>query len=119
MTASSIYSNDDQAYYGRLNGTRGYGWCARSNDSNPWLQIDLGKEFEVCGVATQGGTSSSEWTTHFKLSFSSDGNIWTFYQDDYGNEVVRFHFICDNSVRRVRENWEYYTFFPSGMKDKL
>ena len=92
MTASSRYSNDDYPYYGRLHGSRGFGWCAADSDSTPWLQVDLGKAFEVCGVAIQGSSGFPEWVTDFKLSYSSDGITWTTYKYEYGTEVVRFPF---------------------------
>lgn len=93
MTASSFYENDDnfQPAYGRLYGTRGDGWCASEKSGKDWLQVDLGKVFELCAVATQGdGTydEEDEWVTDFKLSYSSDGNTWTNYEDGNGIEVV-------------------------------
>lgn len=94
MTASSFYKNDDnfQPAYGRLHGTRGGGWCASEKDGSDWLQVDLGKEFELCAIATQGDGAydkEDEWVTDFKLSYSSDGNVWKKYKDGNGIEVVR------------------------------
>ena len=94
MTASSFYENDDnyQPAYGRLHGTRGDGWCANERNGSDWLQVDLGKVFELCGVATQGDVTydnEDEWVTDFKLSYSSDGNNWESYKDGNGIEVVR------------------------------
>lgn len=93
MTASSFYDNDNnfQPAYGRLHGTRGDGWCAAEESGKDWLQVDLGREFELCPVATQGdGTYDEydEWVTDFKLSYSSDENTWTNYKDGKGFEVV-------------------------------
>lgn len=88
MTASSIHS-DSQAAYGRLNGNRGDGWCTKEPaKDDDWLQIDLGKQFEVCGVATQGDINGNEWVTDFKMSYLSDGRLWTAYKDGT-EEVVR------------------------------
>ena len=59
--------------YGRLNGDRGDGWCAKEADRNDdWLQVDLGEMIEVCALATQGDRNGNEWTTAFKLSYSTD-----------------------------------------------
>ena len=85
MTATSNY----RAYYsynGRLNGTSG--WCAESSDdySDDYLQIDLGAEYSVCAVATQGKSSGS-YLTSYKLSFSTDGETWSFYQEDGEDKV--------------------------------
>ena len=90
MTASSQYGDGYQAAYGRLNGDRGDGWCAKGADSNDdWLQVDLGIEILVCALATQGDITGNEWVTDFKLSYSSDGNVWTPYKDANDVEVVR------------------------------
>ena len=94
MTASSFYKNDEnyKPAYGRLHGNRGDGWCASTANGSDWLQVDLGRVFQLCAVATQGDRTydqSDEWVTDFKLSYSSDGNTWTNYTDGNGIEVVR------------------------------
>ena len=94
MTASSQYGESSPPAYGRLYGDRGDGWCAEEpNSPDDWLQVDLGKQVNVCAVATQGDRSSDgnggvhEWVTDFKLSYSSDGNTWTTYKYGNGTEV--------------------------------
>lgn len=95
MTASSFYVDDkynDQPAYGRLHGNRGDGWCASKASGNDWLQVDLGKIFQLCAVATLGDRNyhhADEWVTDFKLSYSSDENTWTNYTDANDIEVVR------------------------------
>ena len=77
--------------YGRLNGTRGDGWCAEINDKDQWLQVDLGKIIEVCAVATQGDINGNEWVIDFKLAYSkSYEKVWPTYKDANDSEVVRF-----------------------------
>ena len=89
LTASSQYGDGYQAAYGRLNGNRGDGWCAKeAARTDDWLQVDLRKTIHVCSVATQGDRNGNEWTTDFKLSYSSDGNTWTNYKDSNGREMV-------------------------------
>ena len=91
MTASSYYSDDYKPYYGRFNGSRGDGWCSQiRNSSDDWLQIDLRRTVQVCAVATRGDVSVNEWTTDFKLSFSTDTKTWITYKNDKGTEEVRF-----------------------------
>ena len=95
MNASSFYDNYgayDAPHYGRLHGNRGDGWCASTANGNDWLQVDLGNIFQLCGVATQGDGDfgfGDEWVTDFKLSYSSDENNWTIYEDGNGTELVR------------------------------
>ncbi|XP_078353422.1 uncharacterized protein LOC144638115 isoform X2 [Oculina patagonica] len=89
MTASSKYSSNYEPYYGRLNGNRGDGWCSKeASSNNDWLQVDLGKPYTVCGVATQGDRNGNEWVTAFKLLFSWDGVSWNVYQGDTSKAVV-------------------------------
>ena len=90
MTASSHFSDTYLPAYGRLNGDRGDGWCAKESSGNDdWLQVDLGTTSQVCAIATQGDINGDEWVTQFKLSYSSDGHVWTPYKDANGVEVVR------------------------------
>ena len=89
MNASSHFDDSYLAAYGRLNGSRGDGWCAKKpNRTNDWLQIDLGKRTQLCAAATQGDRNGNEWVTHFKLTYSSDGNTWNSYLYENGSEVV-------------------------------
>ena len=92
MTASSEYEQYWQAAYGRLNGDRGDGWCTKEASRNDeWLQVDLIKSIQACGLATQGDrTGERKWVKAFKLSYSSDGANWETYRDESGAEMVRF-----------------------------
>ena len=91
ITASSIFNPSNMAAYGRLNGDRGDGWCINEAGRNDeWLQVDLGKSIQACGLATQGDINGDEWVKAFKLSYSSDGANWETYRDESGAEMVRF-----------------------------
>ena len=94
MAASSYYSLSYHSYqpaYGRLNAADG--WCANTNGSDEYLQVDLGQLYEVCGVATQGGGPEYDaidaWVTAFELLYSQDGKDWKVYTDKTGHIVVR------------------------------
>ena len=89
MTASS--QNDQKIYhpyYGRLNDTRGDGWCAEKPKKEDWLQIRLGKITKICGVATQGDVNGDKWTIDFTLSYPSGNKTWAFYKDANTNAVL-------------------------------
>ena len=89
MTASSHYRGEKKsAKYGRLFNVSGYGWFPEKNKTTDWLQVDLGKVFQVCAVATQGGDYHEGWTTAFKLLYSSDDNNLKTYKDGNGVDVV-------------------------------
>lgn len=90
MTASSQDKNRCRPANGRLNGIRGDGWCTVVEGSTTdWLQVDMGTRIQVCAVATQGDVNGDEWTTVFKLSYSSDEKNWTTYKDFNGTDMVR------------------------------
>ena len=106
MTASSYTTTNHsscRAHNGRLNDTRGDGWCSEVPDSNnDWLQIDFNRKIQVCAVATQGDVSGNQWVTDFKLSYSSVGNVWTTYKDVKGaDQVTCRYLISDHEVGRL------------------
>ena len=120
MTASSEYSSSYKPYYGRLHGTRGDGWCSRpSNSNNDWLQIDFGKTIQVCAVATMGDVNGDEWTTVFKLSFSTDGNTWKIYRDKQNVEMVWCSFANFCSLLVDQPNPFLANLFRAKLNDKL
>ena len=96
MTASSFVGDNNPAY-GRLN-YENRAWCAEDDE---WLQVDLIKAIEVCGVAIQAGKKAhlgSPIQPHgiiFKLLYSSDGHTWTPYDYGDGTTVVRWIFIIN------------------------
>lgn len=76
MDASTERSNF-LAESGRLQGTKA--WCPDFSDSvlgGPYLQIDLGQKYVICGVEAQGEPGASV-TTSFTLSSSDDGVSFT------------------------------------------
>ena len=64
-------------------------WSPRDNTKADFLQIDLQYEFFICAVATQGypSTSSSFWTTKYRLLFSVNGIDWLTYKENGADKV--------------------------------
>ena len=75
MTASSVLPGFP-AKDGRLGGTSA--WCPLTNgsDTDPYLEISLGKSYVICGVEVQGKPNASE-PTNFTLQSSTDGSNFT------------------------------------------
>jgi len=71
MTASSNNGNNFLPEFGRLEGTSA--WCPDTDpaDGDPYLEINLGQKYDICGVEVQGLPGASV-TTNFTLSYSSD-----------------------------------------------
>ena len=75
MTASSVLPGFP-AKDGRLAGTGA--WCPLTNcrDTDPYLEISLGRGYVICGVEVQGEPGASEFT-NFTLQSSPDGSNFT------------------------------------------
>jgi len=61
------------------------GWRPAEKDHSPWLEVDLGKEYVVASVATQGGhdvnaatatLGAPYWVSSYNLVASVDGVTW-------------------------------------------
>uniref|UniRef100_A0A8C7YN92 AE binding protein 1b n=1 Tax=Oryzias sinensis TaxID=183150 RepID=A0A8C7YN92_9TELE len=66
---------------------RGGAWCANSEDTIHWFEIDARKETEFTGVITQGRDSltESDFVTSYFLAFSNDSREWTTIHDGYAD----------------------------------
>ncbi|KAL9978605.1 hypothetical protein ACROYT_G016141 [Oculina patagonica] len=102
MTASTINDNNHAAKLGRLNLVAASGnagaWCAKKNDVNQWLQIDLGTPTTVTKVATQGRQEASQWVTSYWLSYSLTGSFWVKYTVRGKKKIFRGNFDRDTMV---------------------
>ena len=91
MKASTYYYENESPFLGRLEESRGDGaWCPSTRgDKTDYLQVDMGKVYFVCGVATQGQRIGDYWTNSYKLQFSLDGNTYDFYTENGNSPKVR------------------------------
>jgi lactadherin len=50
---------------------------------NQWLEIDIGHPTVITGLVTKGRGDSprNHWVTKYKVSYSNDTAIWTFFKD--------------------------------------
>ena len=74
-------------------------WTPRIQNANEWLQIDLGKQYIITKLHTQGRRGSDEYVMEFFLEFSDDGTTWKRYTNRYGiAEVINagFGFMFDS-----------------------
>ena len=84
--SASAESTIFEAFRGRLNALRGWS-PSRNNRPYDHLQIDLQYEFLICAVATQGRSTSDDWTTKYKLQLSLDGSIFVTYKENNVDKV--------------------------------
>ena len=80
ITASSAYSYGP-ASFGRLNDLR-ESWCARLDNANKYLQIDLQSLHVICAVSTQGHNRFFWWVKKYTLQLSTDNKTWTDYKEN-------------------------------------
>ena len=94
ISASSQWDANHAAIQGRLHFKETSGkagsWAAKTNDANPWLQVDLANlHTKITRVATQGRNfnsqwpyeSHSQWVTMYKLQYSDDGVDFQYYRE--------------------------------------
>ena len=81
FSSSSVLNANTPAKNGRLNYNKGSSWCAATNDSQPYLQVDFEKLYIICSVSTQGNSQGDEWVRKYTLQSSRDEATWTDYQE--------------------------------------
>ncbi len=85
ISASSELSPNHAADQGRLNflktGVKEGGWTAGSNNGNQWLQVNLGNQTRITGVATQGRNGADHWATKYNLEYSDYGVNFPYYME--------------------------------------
>ena len=99
ITASSHLNGSHEPFLARLRlrpvplGRIG-AWASLYNDLNQWLQVDLGLQYNVSRIATQGREDIGQWVTKYKLQFSEDGVMFYNYTDELGQikvNTLSFH----------------------------
>ena len=85
LTASSVLVRKFDAHYARVNGQqllRNAGaWCAKLNNRNQWISVNLSMPRLVSGVITQGRDETNQWVTKFKIKYSNDSVSWHYMMD--------------------------------------
>ncbi|KAJ7381942.1 hypothetical protein OS493_038119 [Desmophyllum pertusum] len=85
FTASSSDSAGFLPNRARLNlhpSGKKYCWAAGKNNVNQWLQVNLGRLFNVRGVATQGRHDSNRWVKSFSLAYTADDFNWVYIREN-------------------------------------
>ncbi|EDO41952.1 predicted protein, partial [Nematostella vectensis] len=96
ITASSYYLQGVNTYsmpcYARLNnvdqpGISNGAWLAHNFQAGEYIEIDLGRNVAVTGVATQGKPIGSDWVTSYKISYKTDLTAWFVVKEDGQDKV--------------------------------
>ncbi|XP_052093811.1 neurexin-4-like isoform X2 [Mytilus californianus] len=102
--ASSSSSDVRQPYKARLEDSTG-AWTASILDTNQYLGIDLGGEYILTDIWTQGRQGSGEFVTEFYIAFSSDKTTWREYTNEYG---IRQMFGGNTNSDMIAKNYLKY-----------
>ncbi|PVD37242.1 hypothetical protein C0Q70_04237 [Pomacea canaliculata] len=82
MTASSYFVKREP-YMARLYDPAS-AWTPKIQNAYEWLQIDLGRQYIVTKLHTQGRRGSDEYVSEFFLEYSDDGRTWRQYTNRFG-----------------------------------
>ncbi|KAL9989297.1 hypothetical protein ACROYT_G003831 [Oculina patagonica] len=80
--ASSLNS-DHRPSAARLNGP--FAWCPSRYS---YLQIDLGQDYKLTAIATQGGTGINTWVKMYRISFMAGETIVTYSESGITKNIV-------------------------------
>ncbi|XP_027198540.2 neurexin-4 isoform X2 [Dermatophagoides pteronyssinus] len=83
ITSSSDISKDKSAYSAILHGQSA--WSAAHNDLSQYIEIDLGRQYNISAIGTQGRQNTLEFIQEFKLESGIDGHDYNIYRDRNGN----------------------------------
>jgi hypothetical protein len=108
FSSSSDFNRNHTAKLCRLNsGIAGKAnWSAKTNDTNQWLQVDLGAVESLVAVAIQGRHNLDQWVTNFNIQWSSDLQNWGMIENVNGvqdrNSISIFYLPQEALARYVR-----------------
>uniref|UniRef100_A0A3P8UZF5 Si:dkey-34d22.1 n=1 Tax=Cynoglossus semilaevis TaxID=244447 RepID=A0A3P8UZF5_CYNSE len=72
-------------------------WTAKSNDANPWVELELRERNTITGIITTG--SNEFYTESYILSYSKDRKNWKLYKEFVGSQV--FQAYTDGHLRVI------------------
>ena len=81
ITASSELNSNSSASNARLNNTKS--WVADKNDTQPWIQVNLGKIMNITAISTQGFPGSG-FVSSFYFSYNTSEMEWLNYTNHGG-----------------------------------
>ena len=106
--ASSNYNQFHIAWLGRLHrpkrGRYVGAWCARHNNRNQWLQVDLGRTMKISGIATQGRQEADQWVTAYWVLYGFDGVHFVRYKTWWSAIKVNYRLMCFSLTMDLRPN---------------
>ncbi|CAB3386136.1 Hypothetical predicted protein [Cloeon dipterum] len=84
FTASSILNRKYRADNARISPESKDAWIADEDNSEQYLQVDLGRPEPVYGVILQGNEPTHQFVTSYRVTYSLDGANFSPATDEYG-----------------------------------
>jgi contactin associated protein-like 2 len=99
LTASS-FNTKRQPKDGRVGRSAG-AWSPSIQNAFQWLQVDMGKQYLVTQLLTQGRQGSDEYVREYFLEYSDDSKTWRRYTNELGISEI-FEGNNDDSALQTR-----------------
>ena len=68
----------------------GSSWCAPVSDSKHYLQVDLGRLYEIEYVAIFGDNTNRKWVGSYRLNYTADSDLIQWKKASTANNEVSF-----------------------------
>lgn len=87
--SASSYIDQLPPYHGRLfmPGDNA-AWCAKPDDLEPYLQVDLTTRYKLTAIVTQGRGDEKAYTKKFSIKYSNNCEEFETYQDEEDSALV-------------------------------
>ncbi|XP_020911456.1 uncharacterized protein LOC110249210 [Exaiptasia diaphana] len=79
LKSSTMYNPTYAPWRAGLHTT--YGWLARTQNANQWIQVDLETPTHLRGIATQGRHNANQWVKQYRLSYGNSPGKLTMYRE--------------------------------------
>ena len=77
---TSYSPESDGKHINKDSASNGSTWCPEiSRVKDSFLEVDLGKQYLLCGVSTQGDNATKSYTTQYQIMLSSNRINWEFH----------------------------------------
>ena len=68
----------------------GSSWCAPVSNGNYYLQVDLGRDYQIEYVATFGDSISRKWVSSYRLNYTSNSGLVQWKEASTQTQAVSF-----------------------------
>ncbi|XP_002155492.1 discoidin domain-containing receptor 2 isoform X1 [Hydra vulgaris] len=83
-----LETRDIKTSSSQLNFTATDAWCPSISNDKQYFAVDLGEEFSISKIATEGKLDTGRYVKLYTLDYSSDAKKWTEYKDIMGKADI-------------------------------